>query len=141
MAILSLTTYHCLHAQPAAKSQMDVFWTVYAEKPTLIGAAVAAISILEVISGIATTQGRQNGDRQVRMCVGRSRCTVIVGTDVCMCGCVGGERVVCFGGSYLRVLQRKGGRAIDPPPPPLPCPHITYTLQNDGSRVTTTSTP
>lgn len=51
---------------PAGKSQMDVFWTVYAEKPSLIGAAIIAISILEVISGIATTQGRQNGDRQVR---------------------------------------------------------------------------
>lgn len=45
---------------------MDAFWTVYAEKPTLIGAALVAIAILEVISGVATTQGRKNGDRQVR---------------------------------------------------------------------------
>eukprot|EP00624_Nannochloropsis_granulata_P004203 evm.model.NODE_3108_length_10229_cov_33.954052.1 len=48
---------------PAGKSQMDVFWKVYADKPSLIGAALAAIAILEVISGVATTQGRQNGDR------------------------------------------------------------------------------
>ena len=48
---------------PAGKSQMDVFWKVYAEKPSLIGAAVAAIAILEVISGVAITQGRENGDR------------------------------------------------------------------------------
>jgi hypothetical protein len=49
---------------------MDAFWQVYAEKPTLIGAAVVAISFLEVISGIATTQGRKNGDRQVGWAAG-----------------------------------------------------------------------
>ncbi|EWM22717.1 light-harvesting protein [Nannochloropsis gaditana] len=48
---------------PSTKSQMDAFWTVYAEKPSLVGAALVAIAILEVISGVATTQGRQNGDR------------------------------------------------------------------------------
>lgn len=74
--VLSLpiqSTYHpsILHPpnqtdrQPSTKSQMDAFWQVYAEKPTLVGAAVVAISFLEVISGIATTQGRKNGDRQV----------------------------------------------------------------------------
>lgn len=70
---------------------MDAFWSVYAEKPTLVGFGLVAISILEggtnhistfnrihmleaslmikfplqitVFSGIATTQGRKNGDR------------------------------------------------------------------------------
>lgn len=43
--------------------QMDTFWNVYYEKPTLVGSSILAISILEVIGGIAITEGRKNGDR------------------------------------------------------------------------------
>lgn len=37
----------CFRVQPAGKSQMDVFWTVYSEKPTLVGAGVVFVSLLE----------------------------------------------------------------------------------------------
>jgi hypothetical protein len=33
--------------QPTVHSQMDAFWSVYAEKPTLVGAGFSAIAILE----------------------------------------------------------------------------------------------
>eukprot|EP00968_Pinguiococcus_pyrenoidosus_P002114 scaffold109_cov252-Pinguiococcus_pyrenoidosus.AAC.99 len=48
---------------PTDKSQMDVFWQVYEEKPSLIGGGLFFIAILEIIGGIATTEGRKSGDR------------------------------------------------------------------------------
>jgi len=43
--------------------QMDTFWNVWYEKPTLVGSSLLAISVLEIIGGIAITEGRKNGDR------------------------------------------------------------------------------
>lgn len=36
-----------LQGLPTTKSQMDAFWTVYSEKPTLVGFGVVAVIILE----------------------------------------------------------------------------------------------
>ncbi len=100
------------HNQPAIKSQMDAFWTVYAEKPTLVGAAVVAIAFLEVISGVATTEGRQNGDRQVRTWISRSD-WVGLGLGGSGLGCRGWGTggFVCRGGlgwgvSHSRLIDR-----------------------------------
>lgn len=43
---------------PAGKSQMDVFWQVWAEKPTIIGFGLVSVAILEAIHGIAISQTR-----------------------------------------------------------------------------------
>lgn len=48
---------------PADKSQMDVFWKVWAEKPFLIGGGLIFIASIELVSGFATTAGRASGDR------------------------------------------------------------------------------
>jgi len=46
------------------KCQTDVFWDVWAEKPNYVCAALAFISVVEAISGYATTQGRETGLRE-----------------------------------------------------------------------------
>merc|ERR1719453_1255074 len=45
----------------AGKSQMDVFWDVWAEKPNYICFALSVVTIIETISGVATTMGRETG--------------------------------------------------------------------------------
>jgi light-harvesting complex I chlorophyll a/b binding protein 1 len=45
------------------KCQMDAFWQIWGAHPQYIAFALIMISILEMISGIATTQGRESGDR------------------------------------------------------------------------------
>lgn len=45
-------------------SQMDVFWDVWAEKPNYIVAAICFFTVIEVISGVATTKGRESGLRE-----------------------------------------------------------------------------
>jgi len=45
------------------QSQMDVFWDVWAEHPNYIAAALVFFTIIEVISGVATTAGRESGLR------------------------------------------------------------------------------
>lgn len=45
-------------------SQMDVFWDVWAEKPNYIVASIVFFTVIEVISGIATTKGRESGLRE-----------------------------------------------------------------------------
>jgi light-harvesting complex I chlorophyll a/b binding protein 1 len=47
----------------AGKSQVDVFFNVWAEKPADIGAALSFITVLEVIGGIVTLKGRESGVR------------------------------------------------------------------------------
>jgi len=46
-----------------AKCQMDAFWQLWAAHPQYIVAALILIFIFEFISGIATTSGRETGDR------------------------------------------------------------------------------
>jgi len=46
---------------PSGKGQMDLFWQVFAEKPSAIGAGVFAIAVLEIVGGIAITKGREEG--------------------------------------------------------------------------------
>ena len=45
------------------QSQMDVFWDVWAEHPNYIAAALTFFTVIEVISGVATTAGRESGLR------------------------------------------------------------------------------
>lgn len=49
---------------PTGGSQTDAFWDAWAEKPNYIAAALAIISLLETISGVAATKGRETGLRE-----------------------------------------------------------------------------
>ncbi|KAH8061030.1 fucoxanthin chlorophyll a c [Aureococcus anophagefferens] len=44
------------------RSQMDVFWDAFDEHPA-IAAGLLFITIIEAISGVATTMGRETGER------------------------------------------------------------------------------
>lgn len=46
-----------------AKCQMDSFWQLWNAHPQYIAFAIILITIIEMISGIATTSGRESGDR------------------------------------------------------------------------------
>merc|ERR1719384_2831474 len=46
-----------------AKCQMDAFWQIWGSHPHYIAFALILITIIEAISGIATTTGRESGDR------------------------------------------------------------------------------
>lgn len=46
-----------------AKCQMDSFWQLWNAHPQYIAFALIMITIIETISGIATTSGRESGDR------------------------------------------------------------------------------
>merc|ERR1712176_575407 len=46
-----------------AKCQMDAFWQIWNSHPQYIAFALILITIIEAISGIATTTGRESGDR------------------------------------------------------------------------------
>eukprot|EP00608_Synchroma_pusillum_P002286 CAMPEP_0198420886 /NCGR_PEP_ID=MMETSP1452-20131203/1239_1 /TAXON_ID=1181717 /ORGANISM="Synchroma pusillum, Strain CCMP3072" /LENGTH=215 /DNA_ID=CAMNT_0044141067 /DNA_START=53 /DNA_END=700 /DNA_ORIENTATION=+ len=56
-------TFGPLPGMPTAGCAVDQFWKVYEEKPGAIFAMVIAISILEAISGVAITKGRELGVR------------------------------------------------------------------------------
>lgn len=45
------------------KCQMDAFWQIWGAHPQYIAFALIMIMIIEMISGIAATQGRQSGER------------------------------------------------------------------------------
>lgn len=45
------------------KCQTDAFWQIWNSHPQYIAAALVLITIIEMISGIATTSGRESGDR------------------------------------------------------------------------------
>ncbi|CAM9852614.1 unnamed protein product [Heterosigma akashiwo] len=47
----------------AGKSQMDVFWQVWEDHPFNIGGGLFGFFIVEVVSGLAITKGRESGDR------------------------------------------------------------------------------
>jgi light-harvesting complex I chlorophyll a/b binding protein 1 len=47
-----------------AKCQMDSFWQLWNSHPQYIAFAIIMITIVEMISGIATTTGRENGIRE-----------------------------------------------------------------------------
>lgn len=47
-----------------AKCQMDSFWQLWNAHPQYIAAGLIMIMFIETISGIATTSGRENGDRE-----------------------------------------------------------------------------
>jgi light-harvesting complex I chlorophyll a/b binding protein 1 len=46
-----------------AKNQIQAFWQFYDEQPQYIAASLILIMLVEMISGIATTTGRENGMR------------------------------------------------------------------------------
>jgi light-harvesting complex I chlorophyll a/b binding protein 1 len=46
-----------------AKNQMDAFWQLWNSHPQYIAFGLIMIMIIEMISGIATTSGRESGDR------------------------------------------------------------------------------
>jgi len=46
-----------------AKCQMDSFWQIWNSHPQYIAFALIMITIIETISGIATTSGRETGER------------------------------------------------------------------------------
>jgi light-harvesting complex I chlorophyll a/b binding protein 1 len=46
-----------------AKCQMDAFWQIWNSHPQYIAFGLIMIMIIEAISGIATTSGRESGDR------------------------------------------------------------------------------
>jgi len=46
-----------------AKCQTDAFWQIWNSHPQYIAAALVLITIIEFISGIATTSGRESGNR------------------------------------------------------------------------------
>ncbi|CEM01851.1 unnamed protein product [Vitrella brassicaformis CCMP3155] len=46
------------------KSQMDVFWDVYRDKPALIFFSIIMIAVMEITSGFAITAGRESGLRE-----------------------------------------------------------------------------
>jgi len=47
-----------------AKCQMDAFWQLWNSHPQYIGFGLIMIMLIEMISGIATTTGRENGLRE-----------------------------------------------------------------------------
>ncbi|CAM9198829.1 unnamed protein product [Discosporangium mesarthrocarpum] len=48
---------------PSGTNQVELFWQVFAEKPQYIAAGIIFIGIAELISGVATTTGRETGER------------------------------------------------------------------------------
>mmetsp|Transcript_41297 Transcript_41297/g.46936 ORF Transcript_41297/g.46936 Transcript_41297/m.46936 type:complete len:223 (+) Transcript_41297:40-708(+) len=46
-----------------AKCQMDAFWQIWNSHPQYIAFALIMITIIETVSGIATTTGRETGER------------------------------------------------------------------------------
>lgn len=46
-----------------AKCQTDAFWQIWNSHPQYIAAGLLFITIIEAVSGIATTSGRESGDR------------------------------------------------------------------------------
>jgi hypothetical protein len=47
-----------------AKCQTDAFWQIWNSHPQYIAAALIVITIAEMVAGIATTSGRESGDRE-----------------------------------------------------------------------------
>jgi len=47
-----------------AKNQMDAFWQFWNAHPQYIAASLIFITLIEFFSGIATTSGRESGERQ-----------------------------------------------------------------------------
>ena len=56
--------YSMKQPAPTGGSQTDAFWDAWAEKPNYIVAALVFISVIETISGVATTEGRKSGLRE-----------------------------------------------------------------------------
>ena len=48
-----------------AKCQMDAFWQIWGSHPQYIAFGLIMIMIIETISGIATTTGRETGNRNL----------------------------------------------------------------------------
>lgn len=49
---------------PTGGSQTDAFWDAWAEKPNYIVAALVFVTVIETISGVAVTKGRETGLRE-----------------------------------------------------------------------------
>jgi len=47
-----------------AKCQMDAFWQIWNSHPQYIAAGLIMIMMIEAVSGIATTTGRESGERE-----------------------------------------------------------------------------
>lgn len=52
-----------LPGMPSGKNQIDVFWQFYDRNPGPIFASFIFLGLAEIISGIATTEGRKYGNR------------------------------------------------------------------------------
>lgn len=52
-----------LPGMPTAKNQVEAFWQFFDRNPGPIFASFIFIGIIEIFSGIATTEGRKSGDR------------------------------------------------------------------------------
>ena len=52
-----------LPGMPSGKNQIDVFWQFYDRNPGPIFASFIFLGLVEIISGIATTEGRKSGSR------------------------------------------------------------------------------
>uniref|UniRef100_A0A7S2V5J8 Uncharacterized protein n=1 Tax=Fibrocapsa japonica TaxID=94617 RepID=A0A7S2V5J8_9STRA len=61
--VMWVELFGSLPGMPSAEgaSQMDVFWTLWAEKPALVGASLVFFTIIELTSGYAITAGREAG--------------------------------------------------------------------------------
>lgn len=68
MAVLGIVQVEIFGPAPGceaatAKCQMDAFWQIWNSHPQYIAFGLIMITIIETISGIATTQGRESGER------------------------------------------------------------------------------
>jgi len=63
--VLWVETFGPLPGWPLAegRSQMDVFWDAWDEHPNAVVAALVFISVIEAVSGVAATAGRESGER------------------------------------------------------------------------------
>ena len=63
--VLWVEIFGPLPGWPAAegRSQMDVFWDAWEEHPNAVVAALVFITVIEAVSGVATTAGRESGER------------------------------------------------------------------------------
>lgn len=68
LAVAGFLQVECFGPAPGceaatAKCQTDAFWQIWNSHPQYIAAGLIGITMIEFVSGIATTSGRESGDR------------------------------------------------------------------------------
>jgi hypothetical protein len=68
LAVVGFLQVECFGPAPGceaatAKCQTDAFWQIWNSHPQYIAAGLIGIMMIEAVSGIATTSGRESGDR------------------------------------------------------------------------------